>query len=209
MGYPFKESIEEYWAKSNEIFKSIKYDIINLNTMLNSFTKWKWQYEDCSKELITSLFDYTNFSRQATEYSPEFYKVRLFNAIGAKLLPSEEKAKECVEMNNYINKLIEEYMERIQKFRTEFENLQKLKHQAIIDAINRIIIFETNWDMNNKYDTKGMADQVEILNKANFDFNISSLEIQQIDTFEYSPEDELRYLEYEFDNSDDEDEDRK
>lgn len=209
VGFPYKELMEEYISKSNESFKTIKYYILSLYTMLNSFTKLKWQYEDCSKELSNAVFDYSSFSKQATEYSPEFYKVRLFNLIGAKLIPSEDKVKECAEMNDSINKLIEEYTDSFHKFCADVEELQALKTRAIIDAINRIIIFETNWDMNNKYDTKGMADQVEILNKKQFEFKVSPSEVHKLDPFTFEPEDELRYIEFDYDNSDDEDEDRK
>ena len=200
VAYPFKDSMTEFETRSKEMFKQIKADISNLFAVLNSFTKTKWQYEDSSKELINSLYAYNDFKRQATEASSVFYKNRLFNTLGSKLLVSEDRASECKLINYEINQCIEDYLGRISFFKKEFEALEALRFQSIVDAINRIVIFETSCDMNNKYDTKGMASLVEKLDKDQYLTDLAIEDLETIENIEFKPDNELKHLDVFYDD---------
>lgn len=71
-------------------------------------------------------------------------------------------------IKNFINQSFNLYVQKLQEFKNQFEELEKLKFQSIVDAMNRIIIFETSCDMNNKYDAKGMAALVEKLDQQSY-----------------------------------------
>lgn len=95
VAYPFKETMNEYSAKSIEMFRQMKVDISDLLILLDKFSKQKWSYDDSSKDFVKSLYSYISFKKESTEASSTFYKNRLFNAMGNKLIVSEEKAYEC------------------------------------------------------------------------------------------------------------------
>ena len=88
--------------------------------------------------------------------------------MGSKMVVSEEKANECKNIKNFINQSLNIYSQRVKEFKAKFEDLEKHKFQSIVDALNRIIIFETSCDMNNKYDVKGMASLVENLDQKQY-----------------------------------------
>ena len=58
--------------------------------------------------------------------------------------------------------------------------------------------------MNNKYDTKGMATLVEKLDKDSYLQQIALQNIEPIDKLKFSPEDELKHLDFFYDDRDDE-----
>jgi len=94
VAYPFKDSMQEYKKRSEELFSSIKDSIISLVYDNDRFQKIKWKYEDTSSEFVKALYKYTDFKRQSTEASSVFYKNKLFNELGSHLLTNEEKAIE-------------------------------------------------------------------------------------------------------------------
>ena len=64
--------------------------------------------------------------------------------MGAKLVESEDRANQCKNIKNFINQSVELYSRRLDEFKQQFSELETLKFQSIVDAINRMIIFETN-----------------------------------------------------------------
>lgn len=90
------------------------------------------------------------------------------------MINSEEKANECKNIKNFINQSLNVYTQRVKEFRKKFEELEQHKFQGIVDALNRIIIFETSCDMNNKYDAKGMASLVEKLDQQSYTDHVNT-----------------------------------
>lgn len=57
------------------------------------------------------------------------------------------------------------YREKMSQFQEGYYQLEADKMQTLQDAVQRMVIFDTNCDMNNKYDTKGYQQLVDALDK--------------------------------------------
>ncbi|CAI2386080.1 unnamed protein product [Moneuplotes crassus] len=191
---PFKKALEDFNQTSQNLFGKIKDQVICLSYDLDKFQKMQWRYEDSSKAFIKTLYKYDDFQRQSTEHSSVFYQKKLFQEIGSQMVINEEKVIECASQEEGINEIITEYSQNLENFRNEFEQLESNRFQSIEDAMNKIVIFETSCDLNNKYDTKGMADLVEKLDREAYCNKIKVHEISPLQKLDFHPEDELKYL---------------
>ncbi|CAI2359647.1 unnamed protein product [Moneuplotes crassus] len=203
---PFKEAMEEFDQKSQQLFSKVKDSVILLSYDLDKYQKIKWRYDDSSSDFIKTLYKYTDFLKQSTEKSSVFYQKKLFQELGSHMIQNEEKVIECATKEEEINDEIEGYTENLEDFRKEFQELESMRFQSIEDAINRIVIFETSCDMNNKYDTKGMAALVEKLDRDTYCEEIKVDKISQLERLSFKPEDELKHFDLFYEDNKENDE---
>ncbi len=88
------------------------------------------------------------------------YKSRVFSNMNNKMRLTEERARDLKETVFAMNSFKANYK---RKMKTNFETMMKVeeqRHQEKVDALNKLLIFQTNCDMNVKYDTNGFADIV-------------------------------------------------
>lgn len=108
---------------------------------------------------------------------------------------TDSKAKELQEKTLSLNKQIEEYRRAMEKSLKDLEAAEDNRVQTMIDALNQMNIFQTNCDMNNKYDSNNFYQNVEEINvdetKEEFKRMCAEADLYSIDTYAFHPFDEL------------------
>jgi hypothetical protein len=202
VAFPLKDAVSEFDKKWKQMFGDMKDSISEIHITIDGFQRMMWKYQDTSDVLCQSVLKYINFKLQETEGSSTFFKKKLFNEIGMNLLVNEDKSTDLKDTWEEINDLIEIYLGKFEGFKKAYEENEAFRYQSIVDAINRIVIFETSCDMNNKYDTKGMAALVEKLDKDKYMEEISLDELGNINPMNFKPSNELKHLD-QFDDVED------
>lgn len=100
------------------------------------------------------------------------YKSKTPFTMSDRMRKTEEKARKFKKTINDLNTFTMNYKK---KMRHNFQDLIQSETdwlQQTIDALNKLLIFQTNFDMNNKYDTNGFAD---LINEIKIDPEINQL----------------------------------
>mmetsp|Transcript_43080 Transcript_43080/g.50527 ORF Transcript_43080/g.50527 Transcript_43080/m.50527 type:complete len:84 (+) Transcript_43080:170-421(+) len=79
------------------------------------------------------------------------------------MLSTDKTAKELEASTNTLNKLIDEYKSSMEKSIKDLEDMERQRNSSIVDALNQINIFQTNCDMNNKYDSNNFTETVDTI----------------------------------------------
>jgi hypothetical protein len=145
-----------------------------------------------SKEFseILKKIEYTNKTRTI-----DFYDERLFKSMNSKMKLVSEKAREVKSKTEEQNILISKFRERMEIGIKDFEEMEDQRVQSIIDSLNEMNIFQTNCEMNNKYDSNNFNEEVEHIEieDAVFEYKKLLKEIKLIDmgSYQFQPYDEL------------------
>ena len=71
-----------------------------------------------------------------------------------KLRLSELKGQEYKMLIKRSNEYLSQYSRKMKNFANALKSAEEKRSQLITDALNKMILFETSVEMNNKYDTK-------------------------------------------------------
>ena len=109
-----------------------------------------------------------------------------------RMIKNEESAKASTVVAKQLNEHLELYKNKIEEFKTAFKDLEGAKFEMLFDSINKMIIFETACDMNNKYDTKGFADLIDKISKEEYMNKISMEKFDNTGKYSFITKDEIR-----------------
>ena len=105
---------------------------------------------------------------------------------------NEDKAKSCNILSRQMNEHLNLYRKKISDFTKSYRELEDAKFEMLYDSINKMIIFETACDMNNKYDTKGFSQLMEKIDKSKYMDKIKLKEFENTGKYTFITKDEIR-----------------
>lgn len=88
------------------------------------------------------------------------YKSKSSHTMSERMRKTEEKARKFKKTIHELNTFTMNYKKKMRHNFTDLIQSEKDRLQQTIDALNKLLIFQTNFDMNNKYDTNGFADLI-------------------------------------------------
>jgi len=108
---------------------------------------------------------------------------------------ANSRSKELETKTADLNSQIAKYREWMQEGIQEFEKMEKDRLESLIACLNQINVFETNCDMNNKYDANNFNEEVGNIETEHVIFEykklLKEIDLTKIDTYEYHAYDEL------------------
>ena len=122
----------------------------------------KAEYFRAKTEMELAVKSYENFkSEENDEETVTFYKNKLFRQMNTKMRISQEKSSyydSCIKRANAWLKI---HSHRMQEYVRVFNELNYQRNQLMIEWLNKLVIFETSFEMNLKYDTKMFSKMIE------------------------------------------------
>ena len=125
----------------------------------------------------------------------DLFDDKLFERLHRKIKDADSKAKELSESTNNLNDIVSKYKKTVQEKVEALKKLEEQRIKSMVDALNQINIYQTNWDMNNKYDSNNFNETVEGINTEatieNYRKLWKEIDLYSIDTYFFRPFDEL------------------
>ena len=127
--------------------------------------------------------------------SEVFFDSELFSSLNSKMKNVDKRAKDLTLKTDNINKIIDEYKENITENVKELETMENERLQSILDSLYQINVYQTNCDMNNKYDANNFNEVIDNVDTKDCSQEFAKLcndkELFYIDTYNFKPFDEL------------------
>lgn len=134
--------------------------------------------------------EYNNKDRKT-----DFYNEKLFYSLNSKMKTVDIRAKGVDSQTQELNILVENYKTEMARQVKGLKEMEEDRVQALMDALNQMNIFQTNWDMNNKYDSNNFNEVVENISTADTVKEYMDLfdptPLTKIDTYQSQVFDEL------------------
>jgi len=149
-------------------------------------------YSHHSKQFSDALkrMEYNNKDRKT-----DFYNEKLFYSLNSKMKTVDIRAKGVDSQTQELNILVENYKTEMARQVKGLKEMEEDRVQALMDALNQMNIFQTNWDMNNKYDSNNFNEVVENISTADTVKEYMDLfdptPLTKIDTYQSQVFDEL------------------
>ena len=125
----------------------------------------------------------------------DFLDEKLFISLNTKMKLTDIKSKDLLETTDKLNHLIAEYKVSMKQQLADLEAMEADRVQAMVDALNQMNIFQTNCDMNNKYDANNFYEAVENISPQSSIIEFGKVweeaDFYSIDTYAFQPYDEL------------------
>lgn len=141
------------------------------------------------------------------ERKADFFDEKLFQSLNSKMKTVDIRAKEVEFQTNNLNNLVRDFNNEMAYHVREINKMDDERFQSLLDSLNQINVFQTNFDMNNKYDTNNFNEGVEnIKNQESSPKNWEKLDTYSSQVFdelmtkedvqmhEINPEEEEKYL---------------
>ncbi|CAI2383917.1 unnamed protein product [Moneuplotes crassus] len=147
----FSDKIESLDDCFEDHFKKLKHAKEKLISIDSNYSHYSQQLSDILKKM-----GYDSIDRKS-----DFFDDKLFYSLNSKMKTVDIRAKEVENQTNELNKLVSSYKTDMESKIHDLEEMEDERIQGIIDALNQMNIFQTNCDMNNKYDCNHFYQTVE------------------------------------------------
>jgi predicted nucleic acid-binding Zn-ribbon protein len=169
-----------------------------INSFNNSFETHSKRLMHNKEKLMSIDTNYGYYSKQMSdilkkiEYNSkdrnvDFYDEKLFHSLNSKMKTVDIRAKEVEFQTNSLNNLITEFNEEMVYHVKEINEMEDERFQSLLDSLNQMNVFQTNYEMNNKYDTNNFNEGVGDIKKC----EVKTEVFKQIDTYTSQVFDEL------------------
>ncbi|CAI2363854.1 unnamed protein product [Moneuplotes crassus] len=155
---PLKDKVRDYSEKIESLDESFDDHFKKLKQSKEKLIGVDSNYNHYSKQLTEAMkkIEYKSSNRKV-----DFFDDKLFSSLNSKMKTVDTTAKEVESKTLELNELVAKYKEDMESKIIDLEKMEGDRIQAIVDALNQMNIFQTNCDMNNKYDSNNFNQEVD------------------------------------------------
>lgn len=189
---PLKDKVKEFADRIENFNEDFETRCKSLTHSRQELVQADTRYLLHSKALSEVLrkVEYNSKNRTAN-----FYDEKLFTSLNSKMKQVDVKAKELEGWTDSLNHQIADFKQSMTEGIKDLEKMEEDRVQALIDALNQINVFQTNCDMNNKYDSNNFYESVESIKTEESTNEYKNLcrevDITKVETYNFHPYDEL------------------
>lgn len=189
---PLKTKMKDFAHKISQFEDQFEKDCIKLTEARERLVDADCNYMYYSKAL-TDILGKVEFNSKS--FDEKFYNAKTFSSLNSKMKTVDKKAKELESKTRTINTLIDDFKVTTLDNIKELEQMEKDRLQSMLDSLYQINVYQTNCDMNNKYDANNFNECVDNIDTKPTLENFSEMwnhgEMKHFDTYSFRPFDEL------------------
>ena len=189
---PLKTKVKEFASRIDNFNNSFKSHSKKLISAKEKLINGDLTYLDNSRSLEEAL---KKIQFNAKERDIDFFNDKLFSSLNYRMKATDKQAKELKEATDNLNRQISEYKSFVKEGVKDLEAMENERMQVLIDSLNQINVFQTNCEMNDKYDANNFNETVENIKT---DDCISAhknlcneVDLTKLDSYNFQPYDEL------------------
>lgn len=189
---PLKEKVKKWAEQIDDFTDNFKDHCKKLTNAREALVDADCHYLYQSK-CFTEAINKAEYNSKCKDL--DFYDEKIFSNLNSKMKSTDKKAKNLEEATEKINKKIDIFKQKMSENFVELQKFEDERLQAIVSSLHQMNVFQTNWDMNNKYDANNFNEVVDNIDSKTcieeFAELCDSNNLKNIDTYSFTPFDEL------------------
>ncbi len=182
------EKIDEFKARKIMKFYETRGEIEKMLQQESLLAIKYGDYWKSSTDLSQGLDSYITYKSNSGE---GYMLDKILKKASQALWQNEDRAKQCDQLSRQMNENLKLYRSKLDEFKDEFIDMERLKFDTLLTSLNCIVLHETSCDMNNKYDTKGFQKMIDNINREEYLDSINLSKFDKSGKYSFLAKDEI------------------